>query len=452
MEFDISIVYAAVVAAFFIAILIDIPVALAIAAAGLVGIVMLEGFEIATYTLSSVFFSSAAIYSLFVIPMYVLLGALMSNAGIGERIYRTVERGIAWMPGGLGATAVGATCLFSGISGSSAADTATFGRLSVNEMSRYGYKKEYAAAVVAAAGTYASLIPPSVGIVIYCVIAELSIGKMIITAIVPGVLSAIVLILFVVVRAMITPYTAGYGAKPPKVMDSSTGNVVKPKRGSLLHDLSGALYAVVIFAIVVGGLYGGMFTPSEAGAVGAFAAMMIAFFAKPKGVGMKFLIQRSVLETSEFTSMIFMLLIGGAILSSFVSISGLASSMVEWTTSLPVSPKFIVACILLLLLPMGMVLDGLSMTLLVVPLTAPLVLELGFDGYWYGILVLKMIEVGLITPPVGMNVFIVSGLTGVPSSRVFRYVSIFVALDLTITALLFAFPELILWLPRMMGY
>lgn len=449
---DLSTLYLLVAGVFALAIIADAPIAFAIAGSGLAGMLASEGLENTSRLLGAVFFSSASNYTLFVIPMYVLLGALMANAGIGEQIYRTVQRVVGSLPGGLAATAVGATALFSGISGSSAADTATFGRISVNEMARHGYSKPYAAAVVAAAGTFASLIPPSVGIVIYCILASQSIGRMIIAAIVPGLLSALALTVFVVLRARLTIPEEGMGGRRNAAPESADATDAQVLRSSWLADLPGAFYAALVFGIVIGGLNGGFFTPTEAGAVAAFAALVITMIVRPTLGTRRQVLGVSLRETSEVTSMIFLLLAGGATLSYFVASSGMTAQLVAWVTSLPYSPKVVVGFILLALLPLGMVLDGLSIMLLVVPLTAQLVSELKFDGVWYGILVLKCIEIGLITPPVGMNVFIVSGITGVSTHKVFKHVRAFVALDVVITVLLFFVPEIVLWLPAKMGY
>jgi C4-dicarboxylate transporter DctM subunit len=453
MDADLFIVLAVFVVAFAALALAEAPIALSILSAAVMGIVVTNGFENAQRVLGSVFYTATAKYALFVIPMYVLLGAVLANAGIGERIYRSVHRVVRWLPGGLAATSVGATSLFSGISGSSAADVATFGRVSVNEMSRHGYSKSYAAAVVAAAGTFANLIPPSLAIVIYGLIAEESIGRLIMAALVPGLLSALALVLFVVMRAMLSGPDGGRGARsvaPAPVLPAAAA-VTRPP--SAWVDLVGAGYAVVIFLIVVGGLYGGYFTATEAGAIGAFAGLVIMFLSRPtSGLTRRRILGTSLRETSEVTSMIFLLLVGGALLAYLVASSGLARDLAEWILALPVPPKVTIAIILLLVLPLGMLLDGLSILLIVVPLVAPVVTELGFDGVWFGILMLKVVEIGLITPPVGLNVFIISGIAKVPTAAVFKDIRAFIALDLAITASFFAFPSIVLWLPAAAGY
>ena len=213
------------------------------------------------------------------------------------------------------------------------------------------------------------------------------------------------------------------------------------------------VYAGVIFLIVVGGLYGGVFTATESGAMGAFAAAVIGLVAHRSRttISLRELLRSSLHETASVTSMIFLLLIGGAIFSYFVASSGMPRALMTWTATLDVPPMMVVALFLVVLLVLGMFLDGLSMLVLTVPLIAPVVEGLGFDGVWFGILVLKTIEIGLITPPVGINAFIISGIVNVPVVQVFKRLVPFVILDLAVTAAFFAFPDLILWLPRLAG-
>lgn len=471
-----------VVAAFLSLILLEVPVGLSIALSGVLGVALQTGIPVADRVLATTPYSGSAKYSLVVIPMYILLGTLIANSGLGAGIYRAVNRVVVRLPGGLAVTAVAATALFSGISGSSAADVATFGRISVNEMTRHGYSKSYAAAVVAAAGTFAALIPPSVTLVIYAIIAEQSIAAMIVAGIVPGAASAVCLASFVVARAWTGPRELG-GSRDPKALAVSMANALEGARlgGTAGTDRSGysrltdpptgdsgqdsmrrranradamsVVYAALIFLIVVGGLYGGVFTATESGAVGAFAAAVIGLVAHRSrtNLSLRELMQRSLHETASVTSMIFLLLIGGAIFSYFVASSGVPRALTNWTSTLDVPPMMVVALFLIVLLVLGMFLDGLSMMVLTVPLIAPVVEGLGFDGVWFGILVLKTIEIGLITPPVGINAFIISGIVNVPVVQVFRRLVPFVVLDIAVTAVFFAFPDLILWLPRLAG-
>ena len=469
-------------AAFLTLILLEVPVGLAIALSGILGVALQTGMPVADRVLATTPYSGSAKYSLVVIPMYILLGTLIANSGLGAGIYRAVNRVVVRLPGGLAVAAVTATALFSGISGSSAADVATFGRISVNEMTRHGYSKSYAAAVVAAAGTFAALIPPSVTLVIYAIIAEQSIAAMIVAGIVPGGASAVCLASFLVVRAWTGPSEMGgrrgagpvaasmataleearVGASQRTGARGSSGrsspslddpNEKMLRRRANRADAMSVVYAGVIFLIVVGGLYGGVFTATESGAMGAFAAAVIGLVAHRSRttISLRELLRSSLHETASVTSMIFLLLIGGAIFSYFVASSGMPRALMTWTATLDVPPMMVVALFLVVLLVLGMFLDGLSMLVLTVPLIAPVVEGLGFDGVWFGILVLKTIEIGLITPPVGINAFIISGIVNVPVVQVFKRLVPFVILDLAVTAAFFAFPDLILWLPRLAG-
>jgi TRAP-type C4-dicarboxylate transport system permease large subunit len=228
-------------------------------------------------------------------------------------------------------------------------------------------------------------------------------------------------------------------------------SVVQPAGWS---DSLGVLYGVLIFSIAVGGLYGGLFTPTESGAVGAFTALIIAGLT-PQSVrktSFRKVIWTSLLETSQFTSMIFLLLVGGAVFSYFLAAGGYATDLATWAAGLNVQPRVLVALILLILLPLGMLLEGLAILLLAIPVFAPVVTQLGFSGIWFGILALKVIEIGLIMPPFGVNVFVSAGVNGMSPHIVFRQILPFAALDLGVTAMLFAFPDIVLWLPRVAGY
>lgn len=438
---------------FLILIALEVPIALSIAGGGLFAIVLLTDFSMASKTLGTVPFSSTAKYSLVVIPMYVLLGSLIANASIGERIFSAVNRVAKHLPGGLAASAVGATALFSGISGSSSADVATFGRISVTEMSRHGYSRNYAAAVVASAGAFAALIPPSIALVLYGILAEVSIGGMILAGLIPGIVSSVILGVYVMVGAWIDKrqgHRRGMSARVDE-SQSSTATAAFGDRG-IKADLSALLYAAILFLIVVGGLYGGYFTASEAGAIGALAALVIAVINKRHHqLSFLELLKRSLTETANVTSMIFLLVIGGALFSYSLALSGTPGKITEWATGLSIPPAAILVVVLALLIPLGAFLDGLSLMLLTVPIIAPVALELGFDGIWVGILVLKCIEIGLITPPVGINAFIISGIMKIPVEKVFRSLIPFVILDLAVTALFFMFPEIVLFLPRQAG-
>lgn len=477
----------AVLAIFIILTLSQAPIALSLAVGGFFGIVMLDGWMQAQSAVTSIAYSSSAKYGLVVIPMFILLGSLVGRSAIGTEIFSAANKLVGWLPGGLAASTVLATSAFSGVSGSSAADVATFGRVAVREMRAHGYRAPYAAAVVAAAGTFAVLIPPSIGLIMYAILAEVSVGAMLLAGIIPGIVSAVILILFIVFRAM----RGGAGASAPKAEDlvgasvassggasaGSPSSASGSARGSSspadaaafaapiqdrsfsgkvryhLSGLKGLGYVAVLFIIVLGGIYTGVFTATEAAAVGAFAALILTIgLRRPLGESRFTALRMALKESVDVTSMIFLLLLGGGILGYFIVSSRVPARVTEWIGGLGVPTWVVLALLLLILLGLGTVLDGLSIMLITVPIMAPIVMSMGYDGIWFGVLVLKVIEVGLITPPVGINIFIVSSLVkDVKVEDSFKAVFPFVLLDLCITVIFFLVPQIILWLPGVAG-
>ncbi|HRP98980.1 MAG TPA: TRAP transporter large permease [Terrimesophilobacter sp.] len=437
------------VIAFIVLALLEVPVGISVGIAGLLGIVMLNGPAIAGNVLGSAAYGSASDYALLVVPMYILMGSVFSSSGIGAGIYRAMFRLVRKLPGGLPVATVFATGLFSGVSGSSAADVAAFGRISAQEMSKFGYSRAYAGAVVAAAGAVAVLIPPSVIIVLYAIIAEENIGVMIVAGVIPGIGSVLALAAFI----MVTEFVKRRGETPPELPDFELGEgrPMSPRR-ALFSDMTAVGWALVLFGIVVGGMYGGIFTATEAGAIAAFVALIVGLATRRAGGVKKLkLIAVSFRDAASVTAMIFLLVLGGAVFSYLIASARITPAIADFVSSLDVPPLVIVGIILLILLPLGAFLDGMTILVLTVPLMAPVVTDLGLDGVWFGILVLKMIEIGLLTPPVGINAFIISGLIKVPVIDVFKKLIPFVLLDLAVTAVFFFFPEIVLWLPEVMG-
>ncbi|MBX3094447.1 MAG: TRAP transporter large permease subunit [Cryobacterium sp.] len=354
------------------------PVALGILVGASVGIILYDGFDHWTSLLQSVFYSSSAKYLLFVIPMYVLLGSIVSNTDIGVQVYRVVNKAVGRLPGGLGATAVVATAMFSGISGSSAADITAFGRVSIREMTRLGYPRDYATAIVAAAGTFAVLIPPNLALVIYAVLAEVSVGAMIVAGLVPGIISVVVLGIFVLLRAP-------HHIRKPEQLGAQLAQAAENRRNATeplptLKEVTQAIdyqkgdwlsvvYVVILGGVVVGGLYGGFFTPTEAGAVAALVACFLMFTALRKGTStrLRTVFGRSLRDTVDITSMIFLLFIGGSVFAYFLASGMIPPQLTAWAAGLDIPPLLLVAFLLIILLPLGAVLDGMSIMLLTVP-------------------------------------------------------------------------------------
>jgi C4-dicarboxylate transporter DctM subunit len=465
--------------------LLEVPIGIALLVGGALGIVMLDGADLAQSVLGAVPFTATSSYAMFAIPAFIMLGAVISNAGLSAHIFYAVSRMARWLPNGVAVTAVMATTIMSGISGSSAADVATMGRICVNEMQKVGYSKAHAAAVVAASGAFAALIPPAIGLVVYAIVSGESVGDMLLAGIVPGLLSAAALMAFLVFQGWRNPAprVALQGAMVDRVSaavanadasrttrvvnegalsgggvadqvvreDASTSAGPRLPSDSVSGRVMGIAIAGVLFVVVIGGIYAGIMTATEAAAVGAVAAIiLVALGRRARDRAMWPILKASFEETAHTSAMIFLLLIGGSMVTYLVVASNMPVRLSEAILGLPVPPLLIVALFLIVLIPLGMFLDGLSIMLLTIPIVAPVVDVLGYDGVWFGILFMKMMEIGLITPPVGINCFVVAGVVGdLKVEDVFRKIFPFVVLDLFVTAFLFLTPGVVTWLPEL---
>ncbi len=472
----------------------EMPVAVGLAGAGVAGLLLNNGFEQTAATLSSAAYQATSTYTLVVIPMFILMGVLVANAGVLGNIFDLAARATRRLPGGLGIATVLSAAGFSAVTGSSAAAVATLGRLCVGEMRRHGYSVKFAASIVAASGTLGVLIPPSVVLVIYGVLTNESVGQLLLAAIIPGILTAFAYILTVVLvatlgnrkkhidtDASVESQTADGGsggelprdvavamqANEPAVdreadremereieqLDVAAGPggiaLAKPTRRQRLQELESVFYIGVIFVVVLGGIYGGIFTETEAGAVGALVAVFVLLLRSGRTeMGLKKSLTSALRETSANTSMLFALLIGGSIFTLFLVTARVPQELTDWIIGLDVNKYVVIAIILLALLILGALLDGMSILLLTMPLTYPLVTDRGFSGLWYGILAVKMVEIGLLTPPFGINVFLISGVVKEAKiEQVFRGVVPFIIAELCVVLLIIIFPELVTWLP-----
>lgn len=457
-----------VLALFVVLLAAEMPVALALVAAGTAGLLLTDGLSQTEATLASAPFESASTYSLVVIPMFILMGVLVSNAGVLRDLFSLAHRVTRRVPGGLGVATVLSAAGFAAVTGSSAAAVATLGRLCVGEMRRHGYSVQLAAGIVAASGTLGILIPPSIVLVIYGVITTESIGLLLIGAIIPGLLTAAVYIVTIVLRVVLQRRRVDPSARvvegSPVVVEGSpvvedaaeTDPVEAPadRRRSLTREYEAAFYILVVFLVVLGGIYSGVFTETEAGAMGALCALVVLLLrASRTELGLVRSFTAALRETASVTSMIFALLLGGTVLTLFLVTSRVPTELADWVAGLQVNGLIVVLVFLVILLILGGFLDGVSILLLTVPLAYPVVVtELGFSGIWFGILVVKMIEIGLLTPPFGINVYLVAGVVkGVRVEDAFRGAFPFVLAELAVVAILILFPGLVTWLPGLAG-
>lgn len=428
-------------------ILSEVPVSLALLASGTVGLVLLQDAGFAANTLANEPFASTAAFTLILIPMFVIMGMLVVAAGIAHDVYGFAARAFSRFPAGLGYATVAACAGFAAVTGSSAATVATIGRISINEMRKHGYSAAFASGIVGASGTLGILIPPSIVLVIYGTLTGESIGRLLVAGIIPGILSA-------VLYSVVVAWRARTEVSPDFVMSAELDPEASRTVATASTGYASVVKIFVLFAIVVGGIYTGSFTATESGAVAAFVAllMLVTTAVRRRKLNLWHLLKEAYYETTSVSSMIFMLLIGGGVFAFFMVSGGYAQDFTQWITGLPVNRYLIVVMILLAMIPLGMLLDGLSILLITVPLAYPVVTELGFDGLWFGILMVKMIELGLITPPVGINVYVVAGAApGLTVEDAFKGIWPFGVMDLLTIALLFAVPSLTTWLPSLVA-
>ncbi|HJM90639.1 MAG: TRAP transporter large permease [Alphaproteobacteria bacterium] len=401
---------------------------------GVIGVVYIIGWDAGAGIGGTVPHSKSVNYALSVLPMFILIGFIAYHAGLTHALFRAARAWVGWVPGGLAVASVFATAGFAAVSGASTATAAVFSRVAIPHMLEAGYDRRLAAGVVAAGGTLASLIPPSAILVIYAIIVEESVGTLIMAGFVPGVVSALVYAALIIGQCKLNPELGRPIPSPP----------MKEK----IASLPGTLPIIAVVAIIFYSMYSGTATPTEAGALGAFVVLIMAIV---RGMSWKNL--RSALEeTARLTVMIFALIWGILIFVRFLGYAGLPQAFAEWIVTLPFPPLIIMIGILLGYAILGMFMDAIGMLLLTLPVVYPAVIALGYDPIWFGIIVVKMCEVCLITPPVGLNCYVVSAVRpDIPLGDVFRGIAPFFVADVVTIGLFLAFPGIILWLPSLIN-
>jgi C4-dicarboxylate transporter DctM subunit len=422
-------------------IFLGIPIALAMLVIGLFGAWFIYGsIDPLLYQLNQLAYSTFSTHSLSIIPLFLLMGQLATVGGMSKALFRAAEAFIGHRKGGVAMSAIGACAGFGAICGSSLATAATMGQVALPELRRAGYAGGLATAALAAGGTLGILIPPSIVLVIYAILAEQNIASMFAAAIVPGVLAALGYMLVVSIVVRLNP--------------SLAGNIERAGSQARWQALRDIWPVAVIFVVVIGGIYTGVFTPTEGAAVGVLTTGVLAW---RRGGITRESAKRMLQGTATGTAMVFFIVLGAAAFNTFLALSQMPQELAAWIGTLQVSPYVVLVAILVFYLLLGCVMDSLSMILLTIPILFPVVSVLDFGlppeqaAIWFGILVLIVVEVGLITPPVGMNLFIIQSMApDVPMQATYRGVLPFVLSDLLRVALLVAVPGLTLWLPQLM--
>jgi len=418
----------------FLLMALRIPIAFSMAVAGFVGIGLMRSWP-AALSSTAIEILDIAKYTLSVVPLFILMGNFVTRAGMSGELYRAAYSFVGHRRGGLAMSTILACAGFGAICGSSIATTATMARVAMPEMRRFHYRDSFAAGAIAAGGTLGILIPPSVIMVIYGIMTEQSIGALFAAGIGPGILAVALYMVVAYITVRRDP-TMG----PPGERTSW------PERLRAVRDI---WTVVLLFTLVLGGLYGGWFTPTEAAGIGAAGGFVIAL---ARGRMDLESLRRVLADSARTTAMLFAIVIGASIFANFVNFTTLPSDLKDFVMQFELHPILVVVAICVIYVVLGTAMEELSMILLTVPVFFPLILALGFDPVWFGILVVCVVEIGMISPPVGMNVFVLrSVLPDVETGIIWKGVTPFLIADIVRLALLVAFPIVSLWLPRTLG-
>lgn len=418
--------------------ILGVPVAVSLGAAGLVGLLLTTGLPATTGVTGRVAFDHGSSYALTTIPMFILMGELLSHSGLASKIFDAFHKLLSSLRGGLAIAVVVANTAFAVLSGSSTAAAAAVGRVSVPEMRKHGYSERMSMGVVAAAGSFAAMLPPSVPLIVYGIHTETSIGRLFAAGLVPGLLTAVTYALVITAWSRQTS-PDGLGIAPPTAAFSWS------ERGRAIWRIWPASFLVVA---VLGGIYSGAITATEAGAVGAAGALVLGVASRGLRIHETWSAVRWTLRT---TAMITAIIIGASIFSQYIVRTGAAQELLD-SPLVAVMPNWaLLWFIIIIYLALGTFMDGIGILLLTLPFTFPLVTGLGYDAVWFGIVIIKALEIGLVTPPVGLNVYVAtSAVDGARLQDTFRGAVPFIGGDLVVLLLLISFPKFSTYLPDLL--
>jgi C4-dicarboxylate transporter DctM subunit len=423
------------ITALFILIFLRIPVGFVMAVVGFVGFGYTVSFEASMSMMVKDVFSVFGSYSLTVIPLFVLMGQLAYHSGISKRLFDSAYKWIGHWPGGLAIATVGACAAFAAICGSTNATAATMGAATLPEMKRYNYKPELATGVVAAGGSLGILIPPSVIFIVYGILTEQSIGRLFMAGLLPGLLLALLFVLAIILWTRVRPEL---GPRGPVFS-------LREKVASL----TGLVETLLLFILIMGGLFLGVFTPTEAGAIGAFGTLVLSIVGR--NLAMKGFMT-ALFETTRISCMILVIVAGATIFGHFLAVTRIPFDIAQGVSEIQLPRWAIMLIIIAVYLVGGCIIDSLALIMLTIPIFYPVVLFLGYDPIWFGVIIVLVTQIGVITPPVGINVYVVSGVArDVPLDVIFKGALPFLAALIIGTLLLIPFPQIALLLPGLMG-
>jgi C4-dicarboxylate transporter, DctM subunit len=413
-----------------------VEISIALGLVGVVGLLWLKGFTIGLGVVGSIAWSNASSFSFIAVPLFVFMSGILLHSGIGKGLYSAVARWVSFLPGGLAVASIFSCAIFAAISGSSVATAATIGIIAIPEMERRGYARTLVFGSLAAGGTLGILIPPSIPMIIYGVMTETSIGHIYMAGLIPGIVLAVLFASFVVGYAIVWPHTA------PSVAEDQGGVLDK------LRSLYEVAPVALLIVVVLGSMYLGIVTPTEAAALGSLVSLLLAAFFRR----LTWAALRSAFHaTIRTTSMVMLIIIFASIFSHVIALIGAPKALFTLVAGLGLPRWAFFAAVFAFLLVIAYALEELSVMIIMLPILFPLVTGLGFDPIWFGVIMVVWLEIGLITPPVGLNLFVIQNLMpGTTAADVTRGTTPYVVLMIVLVVLLFVFPDLALWLPRHM--
>jgi len=419
----------------FILMLLRVPVGMAMGLVGVAGYSYIVGVGPAMKLIGQTSMRTVTDYTFGVIPMFMLMGAFVTISGVSNELFRAANSFVGHLRGGLGVATVVACGGFAAICGSSVATAATFAGVAYPEMRRYGYPQSFSTGVIAAGGTLGAMLPPSTVLAVYAIITQQDIGKLFMAGILPGLLAITMYVITIAILVKLKPGLLPAGEfKPWKERFRGLKDVWAP---------------LVLFAFVIGGLYGGLFTPTEAGGMGAGGAFLLGVL---RGKLSRAQVREALLQATRTSAAVFTVLIGALLFGYFLTITQTPQKLTEFLTGLGLGPYGVLALIMVMYLVLGCLMDAMAMIILTVPIIFPVITGLGFDPIWFGIIIVMTVELGLIHPPVGMNVFVIKSVVkDVSFTTIFKGVIPFVVTDLIRLLILIAFPVIALYLPQRMG-
>lgn len=418
-------------------ILLGAPIMVALTGVGFAGLILLSNFTAAISILGTLYYSIVSGFHFSVIPMFLLMGFFAMRAGIGADLFDACSKWLGRLPGGLALASTGAAAAFGAASGSSVGTATLFTKLALPEMINRGYDRGFAAASIAIAGTLAVLIPPSALMVVYGILTNSSIGKLLIAGIVPGIIFSFIIIVTILIVSIVNPKKA-----PPDA------RIYTWRERFWSLRMVGPLFLVI--AVMLGGLYGGVFTPTEAGGLGALVTFLMAVVRQRGLRGIE--LGKTLLDTVVLTAMIFAIIIGGLLFARFLALSGVSGAIQSVLVDGGFNVWTVVGLVTLIYLVLGMLMDAPSLLAISLPITHPVMMSLGFDPLWFGVYVIVLAEIGAITPPVGINCFVVKGAAGnlVTLEEIFGALTPFIIASFIMLAIMMFFPQVALYLPGLM--